>query len=240
MKKFVFSLFAVAGFIGSASAQDDCTAMLPTTLGTVWETKCYDATDNLVGLTTYVVKDSYDNINGANTEIVFTTKDSIGGIQNQGKLDAYCQNGDFFMKSESQPQFTDISRMISSNVNLMGSFLNYPNTFNSADPFNTSQFAMDGGEFTIEPKGDRKDFVRVRVYNRSFDKNEKITTPAGTFDASKITYNVEVYDNDRKESKTYKNVEWYAVGAGVVRAEAYDSNNNLQNYTVLASLQEPQ
>lgn len=233
MKKFIFSMLAGFCATGLISAQESCMALFPNTQGTTWVTKCYDAQDNLLGMTTYMVKDFSETATGPDTEITFTVNDVLGEVVNQGEMNAYCTNGDFYMKTVSNPQDMDITRMISSNVNLLGSFLDYPDTFNDF-PF-TGDFKMDGAEFTIEPKGDRKDFVRVRVYNRSYDKNEKVTTPAGTFDASKISYNVEVYDNENKESKTFKNVEWYALGHGIVRSEAYGENDQLVNYTILSS-----
>lgn len=234
MKKMIFSLLAGFACIGMTTAQESCMALFPNTQGTTWTTKCYDAQDNLLGKTTYVVTDYSENMSGPDTRINFTVIDTMGVVLNQGELNAHCTNGDFFMRSVSQPMDTDITRMISTNVNLLGSFLNYPDTFSSNFPYN-SVFDMDGGQFTIEPKGDRKDFVRVRVYNRSYDKNERITTPAGSFDASKITYNVEVYNNENKETKTFRNTEWYALGHGIIRSEAHDSNNNLVNYTVLST-----
>jgi len=231
MRKFISSSLAIFAFAGFLSAQDGCMALFPNDKGTTWETKCYNSGDQLVGSTKYMVKDYSEMPSGPNTEIVFTVMNANGEVQNQGEMEAYCNEGDFYVKSESHPVNSDITSMISSNVNLLGSFLNYPNTFNMNDPFD-----MEGGEFTIKPKADKKDFVRVRIHNRSFEKNEKVTTPAGTFDASKISYEVEVYDNANKKTMNYKNVEWYAVGAGIVRAEAYDSNNKMDNYTVLASL----
>jgi len=237
MKKLIFSLLAGFACVGMTSAQSDCMALFPDTKGTTWMTKCYDAQDNMLGSTTYVVKDYSDNIAGPETHITYTAKNVLGEITSQGELDAYCTNGDFFMKSKSQVEDPNITGMISSNINLLGSFLDYPDTFNSAYPFN-GQFQMDAGEFTIEPKGDRKDAVKVRVFNRNYEKNEKITTPAGTFDASKITYDVEVHNQETKKTETFKNVEWYALGAGIIRSEAYNSNNELVNYTILTNMDE--
>lgn len=237
MKKLVFSLLAGFACAGMASAQSDCMALFPDTKGTTWMTKCYDAQDNMLGSTIYMVQDYNESVSGPETRITYTSMDAIGEVTSQGELDAYCTNGDFFMKSKSQVADTDLSRMVSSNINLLGSFLDYPDTFNDAYPFDGT-FQMDAGEFTIEPKGDKKDALKVRVYNRSYDKNEKVTTPAGTYDASKITYNVEVYNNNTKKTETFKNTEWYALGAGIVRSESHNSNNQLVSYTVLTEMNE--
>jgi len=233
MRKFSLTVLAVCMFVGITSAQESCMALYPKEKGSTLVTKCYDANNNELGTTTYTVIGAGENYFNDNMQVGFTMVDNNGDVLNQGVLQTSCEDGDFFMKSVNHTSLPNVTKLISSNVNLMAEALDYPDTF--SDAF-SSTFKMDGGEFTIHPKKDKKDFVKVRVFNRSYDKNEKITTPAGTFDASKITYSLEVYDSESKETKTFKNIEWYAPGAGIVRSEAHDKDGKLENYTVLASL----
>jgi len=235
MKKFVFCMLSVFVYISAASAQD-CMMMYPDTKGSTMVTQSYDANDNLMFKTNYVVQESVDYPQGPNTNMTFSVMDNQGNVVDQGKLDAYCNNGDFYMKSVNRSTCPEVMKVLATaNTELMGSYLDYPDTFNDNFPFQ-GDFKMDGAEFTVKDKGNSKDFMKVRVYGRNYDKNEKITTPAGTFDAAKINFNVEVYDNETKETKTYKNTEWYAVGAGIVRTEVRDNDNNLMSYTVLSTL----
>jgi len=233
MRKFSLAVLAVCMFGGITSAQESCMALFPKEKGSTLVTKCYDADNNELGTTTYTVIGESENQYNENMQVGFTMVDNKGDVLNQGVLQASCEDGDLFMKSVNHTTLPNVTKLISSNVYLMADALDYPDTF--SDAF-SSTFKMDGGEFTIHPKKDKKDFVKVRVYNRSYDKNEKVTTSAGTFDASRISYFLDVYDSESKETKTYKNVEWYASGAGIVRSEAHDKDGKLENYTVLASL----
>ena len=84
---------------------------------------------------------------------------------------------------------------------------------------------MSAADFTIATKDGKP--VTMRVFNRSLEKDEQVTTPAGTFDSSLISYNVEItYDGQRSE---LHGREWYVSGTGVVRSEIYDRNHDLQD-----------
>jgi len=55
------------------------------------------------------------------------------------------------------------------------------------------------------------------------------------FEASRITFMFDSKIDD--EIETYKGVEWYAEGAGIVRSETYNKDGKLERYTVLTNLQ---
>ena len=164
--------------------------------------------------------------------IDFTMTNAQKEVIDQGTLDAYCNNGNFYLKMINRCISPEVLQMLSRDTELVGDFLDYPNTF--ASPTADSPFAMDGGEFAIKSRSDKKDLLRVKVYDRTYEKNEEITTPAGVFDASKVTFSFDV-TND-KTTTTYKGVEWYAENAGIVRSNTYDKNGSLQSFTELTTL----
>jgi hypothetical protein len=75
--------------------------------------------------------------------------------------------------------------------------------------------------------------MTVKVYNRKVEAIENITTPAGSFECSKITYNI-----DTKVGLSVKltGIEWVSKNVGVVRSESYNTKGKLQGYTLLTSL----
>lgn len=232
MKRFIFTMLLILVFTSMAYAQSNGMLLYPKTEGATMVTRNYDANDNLRFTTTYIVQESSET----DIKMSYSVTNNAGQVVEQGNLDAYFQNGNFYLKTVGRSTCPEIDEMLASNTQLIGSYLDYPNTFDM-NPFD-GVFEKEGAEFTVRDKDEKKDFINVRVYNRSYKKNEKITTPAGTFDASKISFYVEVYDNETKETKRYKNTEWYALGAGIVRTESFDHKDNLVSYTVLESLEE--
>ena len=137
------------------------------------------------------------------------------------------------MKQAYSPMCPELMNTLSMNTELLGDFMDYPDTYNDDYPL-VSGFKKDGGQLILQSKDNKDALVKVRIFNRQHQSNEKITTPANTFNASKIAFDFEV----TKDNKTthYKGVEWYAKDAGIVRSETRDENNNLLNYTELATL----
>jgi len=234
MKK-VFMFVLLVCFTAGISAQD-CMTLFPTTQGATMTTKSYDANNGLISTTTYTIGENYEYVSGATADIAFRTVDMSGNVLDQGSMEARCDDGNFYLKQLNRTVIPDIQSLVFENIELMGNFLDYPDTFGGPYPFDNT-FEMDGAEFTVKNKTDDT-FMRIRVYNRDYEKNEKIKTPAGEFDAAKISYMVEVYDSATRNSKEYKGVEWYALGSGIVRSEIYDMNGALQSYNVLTDMSE--
>lgn len=236
MKKFFLIALAAVMGIGLASAQDTgCLILFPTEKGAQLVTQSYDGNNNLLSTTTYTVGDAYQNYYADNAEIGYTTVDAMGNVIEQGTMETSCQDDNFYMKSVNRASLGSIQTMIPQNIEFMGNFLDYPNTFASGFPYDQT-FEMDGGEFKIQDKNDKKEFMRVKVYNRRYEKNEKVDTPVHPFNAAKITYDVDVYDSNTRQTTTFKGIEWYSYKACIVRSEVYDENNNLAGCSVLSSM----
>lgn len=234
MKNLIFIL----SFVFSSSliiAQDEgCMDFFPTKQGAVLISKTYDAANNLLSTMTYQVTKAYGSQSGEELEIGFTMTDAKGKTIDQGSLNARCDDGTFYMTMVNRTISPDVIKLLGSDTELVGDFLDYPNTFDANNP-PSGGIGMTGGEYTVRSKNNKKESMSVRVYGRKYEKNEQVTTPAGSFQAAKVTFNFETTQN--KKSTTYKGVEWYAPNAGIIRTETYDKNGKLQNYTVLTTLQ---
>jgi len=237
MKKFF--LFLSGGVLSSSAmmAQDECMTLFPNNEGAVIVSKTYDASNNLMNSMNYRVTTAYDYPSGTDMEIKFVMTDKDGAAIDEGTLNASCMDGNFQLKMVNHGITPEIMDYLTTNTEVVGDFLDYPDPFNDIYPFD-SPFEMDGGSYTLQSKADKKDWASVRVYNRSYEKNEPITVPAKTtpFNAAKVTFTFEVTKD--KDTKQYKGVEWYVPNAGIVRTETYDMNDNLLNYTVLSELRD--
>lgn len=235
MKKIL--LFAIALVSANVMvAQDDCMNFFPDTEGTVLESTTYDVSNNPLRTTTYRINKVSDNTSGNAMEIGFTMANSNGTVINTGNIDASCMDGTFRMKMNSKALTPEVMNILSTNTELVSNFLDYPNIFNNDTyPFE-SPFTMTDGEFSIKSNNDSRDEIRVRVYNRQYEGNEKITTSArrDSFDAAKVTFSFEVTQDGR--TMRYKGKEWYSSGFGIIRSETYDNNDNLLYTTMLTNM----
>lgn len=77
----------------------------------------------------------------------------------------------------------------------------------------------------------------ILLKNRKVEKKEDITTPAGTFNCYKITYdmdmNMKVMGISRKINSS--GAEWIAEGVGIIKTASYDKNGDLESYTLLTN-----
>lgn len=237
MKKILIPVFSACMAIGMVNAQTDCVQFFPESEGSVLTTKSYDANDQLLNTMVYRVNNVQTGPIMNSMQVGFTLMDSNDNVVSNANIDASCNDGNFNMKMVNRGYSPEVVKAMTTNTELMGYFLNYPNVFND-DPFDANPFSMDGGEFTIEETGDKKDRVHVRVYNRQLEGTERIITPArnDSFNSYKITFNFDVTRN--KETVTLKGIEWYSPRYGIVRSETYDNNNNLINKTELSSMRE--
>lgn len=72
------------------------------------------------------------------------------------------------------------------------------------------------------------------ITNRKVENQEAVTTPAGTFNCYKISYDLfSKVSIVRTEGKV---IEWYAPNVGLVRSESYNKKNKLLGFNELTSL----
>jgi hypothetical protein len=94
---------------------------------------------------------------------------------------------------------------------------------------------LDDGEMTMKISNQGFTFmtIKVKVYNRKVEAIENVTTPAGTFECAKISYDI---DTKVGIAAKFKGIEWTSKNVGVVKSESYNSKGKLQGYTLLTSL----
>ncbi len=75
--------------------------------------------------------------------------------------------------------------------------------------------------------------MEVSITNRKVEAIENLTTPAGTFECYKISYDI---STKMMITVKMKGVEWYAQKVGMIKSESYSKDGKLQGSTVLNSL----
>ncbi|HEY8402648.1 MAG TPA: hypothetical protein VIK89_15370, partial [Cytophagaceae bacterium] len=89
---------------------------------------------------------------------------------------------------------------------------------------------------TDKASGNEMGTVNINIINRKVVGKEKITTPAGTFDSYKITYDITIETvmmGMRLPGNNLKGVEYISPGTGVIRNESYNQKEKLTGYQIL-------
>ena len=78
--------------------------------------------------------------------------------------------------------------------------------------------------------------MKFDIKNRKVEKKDSITTPAGTFECYKITYNMDMKTMFKRSIKV---TQWLASGIGLVKTETYNQKGELEGYSELTKLEKP-
>ena len=161
--KVILSALALL-FAAGAMAQD-CTFFFPQTKGTQLVKKGYDAKGNLQSVMTYTVDEVKNIPSGLEVEADYVFKNNAGTVYDKGDLEAFCQNGEFFMDMKevlSNPSFVST---VQSDVEATDAVLNYPSVAN-APSGNADDVYFDDAYIQIYSKKNRKDRKNVSIYDR--------------------------------------------------------------------------
>ncbi|MDR2955716.1 MAG: hypothetical protein LBV43_11605 [Prevotella sp.] len=233
MKKLFLTLILSFSFVAINAQEGNCLGFFPENPGSQLISETFSADGTLLGGTIYNIDQTYDYLSGTDMQIGFAMTDSSGLQISNGTLNAQCIDGVFHLEMATKAMTPEVMDMLSTDTELVGNFLDYPNVFADEDMFG-GPFEMDGGDFMIQSKKNRKNFIRVHIFNRQYEGRESVTTPAKTFHAAKISFEFEVTKD--KKTTWYKGTEWYAENAGIVRSETRTKDNKLVNYTELTTL----
>ncbi len=234
MKNFIQVSILFAILLGLSSSQpklNDCTFYFPASEGAEFE------------LTNYNKKGKVETINKHKV----LEKSESGGVVSfkasyalyEGGKDKLIAEGDYEVKCEDNvfkfdfgainPMASAQSGMKDMEMEMKADLLGIP-----ANPSPGQD--IGGGEITMEMKNGGTNFMTTTatITNRKVEGNESITTPAGTFDCVKISYQTEVKTMMIK-IKT-KSIDWYAQDVGLVRSEYYNKKGKLTGYSELTKL----
>jgi len=221
-------LSTIACVIAVFTIAQTCPDYYPLHEGASWETQNFNAKDKLESTATTKVLAVNNTAVGYEATI---ETNSIDAKKNQftSKMTYKCENGVIyvdmsnFMDQSTMDAYKDIDVKVE-NVGMQ-----YPSTLVPGTTLPDAKFTMSASS-----QGFQVFNMVVNITDRKVVSSESITVPAGTFQATKITYTVtsKVAFMNTQASVT----EWISSSAGVVRSENYDKNGKLMGYMVLSKL----
>ena len=222
MKTKIIILIALFLINFSSFAQSECKAYYPFEEGIKFEITNYDKKGKKEGMVKYHVSKVENNVATIET-IIFDNKDKeVTTMSYNVMCDGNKVSIDFksLMNPEMFKQYKDME------MEFTGTNIELPNELQVGQRLNDANMnmAMNMGGMTMN--------MSINMLNRTVDKKETITTPAGTFECFALSY-----DSEMKMGMkiSFKIKEWLAEGVGMIRNESYNNNGKLMGYSELTS-----
>lgn len=206
----------------------DCVSYYPLKSGMVTEMTTYDGKNKVTGMNRTTVLSNTANATGYVVNIKSESFDASNVSTGGGEYSYSCANGTFVMSMKNLFDPKNMAAYEGMELTIDATDIDMPSSPVAGQTLKDGSFSMKvvSGGFPVMN-------MKVRMYNRKVEGIESITTPAGTFECVKISYDL---DNETMFKITTKGVDWYAKEVGAVKSESYDSKGKLLGSSVLTKI----
>lgn len=161
-----------------------------------------------------------------------TLMDKKGKVVTTGKGKFKCNGDNIYVDMQmSMPNMAQMKNM-KMEAKSSNAFLGYPSGMQVGQTLPDGAFEMEGNTNGMNMQ------MNFKVSNRKIVGNEKISSPAGSWDCFKITYDADfsmkVMGIGAPMHMTA--TEWFAPGFGVVKTESYGKNGKLAGSTLITGV----
>lgn len=230
--KSTLSLFLISiVFAATVSAQDCGQSFYAMKEKTKITTSNYDGKGKLTGTSEATVKSVKSTANGFMATMEVNVKNDKGKPTVEAKnFDVSCENGVIKLDIGSMYLNDMAAQMKGMDMKISGTGIDIPATLSEGQ-------TLSDGDSEIKMGSNGMTFMTMKfaIKNRKVEKKEKITVGAGTFDAYKITY-----DMDMKVlfKKSIKSVQWLVPSVGMIKSETYNAKGELEGTTEMTKFEQ--
>jgi hypothetical protein len=166
-----------------------------------------------------------ETADGFEATIGYKVTDKKGKTASEGEYKMSCSQDVFkidmsnFVPAESMTGFENME------VDVQMDQLEYPSSLSVGSTLKDASITITTQNSPIPMK------MEVNITDRKVEGKEMVTTPAGTFDCYKISYNTSSKMMIAKMN--YFSIEYLSENSGAVKTETYKSNGNLVGYTLI-------
>lgn len=207
-------------------AQDICdSGFMPFKKGASFELTSYDKKQKEVSKSSQKIIDIEKLSNGIKATAEVKTSDNKGKILQTGTYGIECKDNAVYVDMRSLFDPRSMAGFENMEMEISGEALEIPSKLAVGQTLPDGNMTIKlgtGGTFFLT--------MNFAITGRKVDANEKVTTPAGTFDCYKITQETEIKSMMKRK---FKSSTWYAKGVGTVKTENYDSKGDIESYTLL-------
>lgn len=228
MKKTLLFLVALAFGTSSINAQNNCSKYYPMEEGTTLSYNVYNKKGKVDGTTTYTVSEVKNDGGQTQSTLSMTYEDSKGKHTFDSDYSMTCTGDGIkidymsLMPAQMLNQYEDMDL----EIEMDGTDIQLPNNLSAGQQLDdanvTAKMNISGIKMNVE----------VNTTNRHIEKQESITTSAGTFDCY-------VLAETMKSKSMGVNIEiniktWLSEGVGMIKNETFKKNGNLESRTELS------
>ncbi len=223
-------LIFLMGLVSPALAQN-CKFFFPSEEGAEMEITFYNHRGKVQFVQTQKITDKKQSGNATILEVQQNMNMEKEDEDISTNYEVRCEDGKFYMDMKSFISNMDMGDMQQSDemdLEITSDSWVFPSDMEVGMtlPPTTMEVTLGGSGFDMMT-------TSVTMKNWKVEARETITTPAGTFDTFKISYDTETKSVMTVESK---DILWLAEDVGLVRAENYNKRGKLQGYQELTDL----
>ncbi len=223
----IFALFLIIAIGGLVKAQN-CAFYYPMKEGAKLSYTNYDKKNKITGTSTQEITEISTASNSTAAEVIIKSFDKKDVPVTESTMTVKCIDGVFFVSMERFLTSESIAAYQDMDVEIESDELMFPDNLDVGGTLPDGRVEMSVKNNSI-PIMD----MTVTVSNRKVEAKEKITTPAGTFDCVKISYDI---TTDMVVTIRVKAAEWICEDVGMIKSETYNRNDVLIGSTVLTEL----
>jgi hypothetical protein len=213
MKKLIF-LFTI--FFAAGSIAQDCKNLYYLQSGKTIEMTIYGKKGNLNGRQVYTVSNVSNTPTGVSSTINSEMFDKTGKSIAKATNNMVCNKGALMMDMKMFIPAQQMEQMKTADASGSTSYLEYPADMKAGDKLKDAEFNMDYTANGIASN------INVNMTERSVLGKENVSSPAGSWDAFKITYKSRIRMKVAGIGIPVNMdvTEWYVPDFGVVKTES--------------------
>jgi hypothetical protein len=227
MKKTIWISLLGFLFVTGMMAQE-CPLYYPDALNSQLEYKQYDKKGKLTGSSKQKITDFKKTGNGYEVKVAAESFDDKGKSLGNINLTARCENGIFFVDMKNLLGAQTMEAYKDMEMKIEGGNLEMPGNMKAGDMLKNGDMKI-----AFSSNGMTMMNMTLTITNRKVEAVENVTTPAGTFECYKITYDAATKMMINVKTKA---AEWYSKGVGLVKSETYSTDGKLMGSNVLEGL----
>ncbi|RYY17901.1 MAG: hypothetical protein EOO04_24820 [Chitinophagaceae bacterium] len=230
MKTFVFLL--IGTIAGQVTYSQICNTYYFMKANSTVEQSHFDDKGKLSLKTEYKVGEISNVDHGSEAAVMQKVYDKKGKIISEGTANIRCDGDNLFIDMKLSMPVGPVAPGGNVEATSKKVYLPYPKNMKAGDKLEDAQFSMSLDQGSIVQS------VQMFVRNRQAEAEEKITTPAGTWNCVKISFEMEMVSRTAgiPIRVRMKGTEWYAPGFGVVKTESFTKNGKLAGTSEITSI----
>ncbi len=222
-------LIAILFSVFAANAQN-CNYYYPLVENSKMEFRSFNPKDKLESIQEVIVKDVSNAGGVTEATVINKVYDKKNKLLHEGDFGVTCSGSKINIDMTSMLDQSMLAAFEGMEVSMDVNDIVIPADLSVGTKLDDASITMvvKSGGMTITD-------MTIHIKNRIVESKETVTTPAGTFDTFKLTYdNILVSETmGMTQTVTTKAVEYMVKDLGAVRTESYDADGKLQGYTVL-------